>query len=261
MSSLLTNVFLDVMNTKYRGKPLRIRDLRCKLPLEETRDGGTRLVLHDAEGNDVYRLTVSPDDDPQNPRTDWDQITRMFCWHRNYAMGDPSPNHSRQSFRCWEWDDRFKDADQIIAEFGPGVVRPLYLMDHSVISISTGPFNCPWDSGQVGWIYISYDAANKLLVDKPLKNPERSKTLHKKILKCFDCDVQVYDQYLRNDVWQYLVEACEPCHLCRHVDWTTVDSCCGIYGFDDCLSEALTVLRNLVETSLANRGDLLQNNP
>ena len=37
------------------------------------------------------------------------------------------------------------------------VILPLYLYDHSGITISTGPFSCPWDSGQVGWIKAPKD--------------------------------------------------------------------------------------------------------
>ena len=42
------------------------------------------------------------------------------------------------------------------------VILPLYLYDHSGITISTGPFSCPWDSGQVGWIYAPKDTFRKV---------------------------------------------------------------------------------------------------
>ena len=35
------------------------------------------------------------------------------------------------------------------------IVLPVYLYDHSGIRISTSPFSCPWDSGQVGVIYCT----------------------------------------------------------------------------------------------------------
>ena len=43
----------------------------------------------------------------------------------------------------------------IVEALGKYVILPLYLYDHSGITMSTGPFSCPWDSGQVGWIYAS----------------------------------------------------------------------------------------------------------
>lgn len=35
------------------------------------------------------------------------------------------------------------------------IVLPLHLYDHSGITMSTGGFSCPWDSGQVGYIYVT----------------------------------------------------------------------------------------------------------
>jgi len=43
----------------------------------------------------------------------------------------------------------------IVEDLGKHVILPLYLYDHSGITMSTSVFSCPWDSGQVGWIYAS----------------------------------------------------------------------------------------------------------
>jgi hypothetical protein len=37
------------------------------------------------------------------------------------------------------------------------VVLPLYLYDHSGLTISTSPFSCRWDSGQVGYIHTTFE--------------------------------------------------------------------------------------------------------
>ena len=37
------------------------------------------------------------------------------------------------------------------------VFLPLYLFDHSGITMNTSGFSCPWDSGQVGWIFCTPD--------------------------------------------------------------------------------------------------------
>lgn len=34
-------------------------------------------------------------------------------------------------------------------------------MDHSGLAMQTTSFNDPWDSGQVGWIYVSKEDALK----------------------------------------------------------------------------------------------------
>jgi len=40
---------------------------------------------------------------------------------------------------------------------GYNVILPLYLYDHSGLTMNTVGYSCPWDSGQVGWIYATYD--------------------------------------------------------------------------------------------------------
>ncbi|SNS23209.1 hypothetical protein SAMN05446037_1006135 [Anaerovirgula multivorans] len=41
----------------------------------------------------------------------------------------------------------------IISEYA--VILPLYLYDHSGITMSSSPFSCQWDSVQVGWIFCT----------------------------------------------------------------------------------------------------------
>ena len=38
---------------------------------------------------------------------------------------------------------------------------PLYLYDHSGITMNTGGFSCSWDSGQMGWIYATKEDIQK----------------------------------------------------------------------------------------------------
>ena len=33
-------------------------------------------------------LRIVQDIDPQNPRTEWDNLGKMFCWHSRYDLGD-----------------------------------------------------------------------------------------------------------------------------------------------------------------------------
>lgn len=44
---------------------------------------------------------------------------------------------------------------EIVEKSNKYVILPLYLYDHSGITMNTSGFHCNWDSGQVGWIYAS----------------------------------------------------------------------------------------------------------
>ncbi len=107
------------------------------------------------------------------------------------------------------------------------VILPLYLYDHSGITISTSSFNDPWDSGQVGWIYVLNDAIKKEFCVAEITDEIRQKAID--ILKN---EVETYDTYLRGDVYGYVLEEKIKCEHCGHVDTREIDSCWGFYGYN-----------------------------
>src|SRR5690554_4898572 len=105
-----------------------------------------------------YKLFIEHDDDPMNPRTEWDNLCTMVCFHNRYSLGDEDHGYSSKDFNSWE-----ELAGQIVKDHDPSVMQPLYLYDHSGISISTGEFVCRWDSGQVGFIFVGRKKAREAL--------------------------------------------------------------------------------------------------
>lgn len=177
-------------------------------------------------------IKIIADTDPESPR-EWSTFGRMVCWHRRYNLGDwrkdqRYPEHTDGTtfsdpgdFREW-WRENGKG----------GVILPLFLYDHSGITMSTGPFSCPWDSGQVEYIYatremILAEFGGKILTAKRKQQAE-------KILRQ---EVETYDQYLTGDIWGYVIEDEEGNYL---------ESCWGFYGSDYCKTEALSMADHLV---------------
>lgn len=103
------------------------------------------------------------------------------------------------------------------------IILPLYLYDHSGITISTSPFGCPWDSGQVGWIYITYPEIEEEYGEITGKAIEKAEQVLKN-------EVKIYDMYLMGDVYGYMLEEKKECNSCGHIDYKLVDSCWGFYG-------------------------------
>ena len=103
----------------------------------------------------------------------------------------------------------------------------LYLYDHSGITMSTSSFSCPWDSGQVGYIYISKADARKEFSWKKL-----TKKRVEEVEKCLKSVVETYDMWLTGDVWGYEIYGPDD-----DEDFPQ-DSCWGFYGYDYCLQEA-----------------------
>jgi hypothetical protein len=106
-----------------------------------------------------------------------------------------------------------------LVELSGAVVLPLYLYDHSGITMSTGSFNDPWDSGQVGYIYVTK------------KEIETLGWPADKVEEYLKGSVEDYDNYLTGNVWGYVVEDYDEKEGC----WDDGDSCWGFYGdyYDD----------------------------
>ena len=110
-------------------------------------------VVYEQE-NDKYKLVVYLDDNAENPR-DWSNICTMVCGHKRYRLGDEQADTENQYS---SWQEQLEE--EILKPNGGEdevVYLPLYLLDHSGLRMNTTGFGCPWDSGQVGWIYATKD--------------------------------------------------------------------------------------------------------
>ena len=160
---------------------------------------------------DAVVRVIQDTEGAESPR-EWTNLGTMACWHRRYNLGDVQPRET---------------PDEWLKENAPegSVVLPLYLYDHSGITMSTTPFSCPWDSGQVGFIVGNKDP-------KVLENYGLTGADDEMIRQRLVAEVKVYDQYMQNDVYAYVLEQHKKCGTCGHEEWEVLDSCCGFYGTD-----------------------------
>lgn len=86
--------------------------------------------------------------------------------------------------------------------------------------MSTNSFHDPWDSGQVGWIYVT-----KAEIRKEFDVKQVSKRILEKTAEVLENEVQVYDCYLKGDVYGFVVYERGP-----HGEFEAVDSCYDFYG-------------------------------
>jgi hypothetical protein len=128
-----------------------------------------------------------------NPRIENCNLGKMWCWHRRYELGDADRNkYDTQNFSGWS---EMKAA--IMKNIKPIAILPLYLYDHSGITMSTRPFSCPWDSGQVGFIFFTRENL------KDLGYKVACKSAVEKAIACLEAEVRDYDAYLCGDVEEY----------------------------------------------------------
>lgn len=162
--------------------------------------------------NGEVRLKILRDENPDDPRH-WDNLGTMVCWHRRYLLGDLQPKESPEEYFEQEGlkDDVF--------------ILPLYLLDHSCITMKTSSFNDRWDSGQVGWIYVSHKKIKEEYGDLTPKTLD-------KVGRVLQSEVETYDLYLRGEIFGYIVEQYKFCDVCQKGSWESLDSVWGFYGRD-----------------------------
>jgi hypothetical protein len=174
-----------------------------------------------------YLISIDYDWDPSNPR-EWDNFGTMVCFHNKYTLGD---KHDLQSPDYSSWAE-VRDAIEV--DEGAMVILPLYLYDHSGISMSVGASrgqHAAWDSGQVGFIYCT----DGDMVANGIKDLAQAEALLRG-------EVDAYNRYLTGDLYTYRIEKSSTCDSCQHTSAEFVDSCSGWYSVDDAMSEAMQVV-------------------
>lgn len=217
-----------------------------------------------SEQHYIYRIVR--DENPESPR-DWDNLGTMACWHRRHTLGDVQPECDTQEYLAdlIGWDDEKQEAvydywfnraegsdeerhttarnkleERVAEEFDRLFISlQIYLYDHGSITINTSGYSCPWDSGQLGLIYVGKE---KVRQEYGIKHV--TKAWEDKIQGYLDQEVQVYDQYLTGDVWGFQVfevpEGVDPEELSEEEieALEEVESCYGFFGEDVALEEA-----------------------
>lgn len=174
-----------------------------------------------------YLISIDYDFDPMNPR-EWDNFGTMVCFHGKYTLGD---KHDLQSPDYSSWAEV---RDAIEADLGAMVILPLYLYDHSGISMSVGASrgqHSAWDSGQVGFIYCT----DGDMVANGIKDLDQAEALLRG-------EVEAYNRYLTGQVYTYRIERQSTCDSCQHTSADFVDSCSGWDSVDDAMKEAMQVV-------------------
>lgn len=157
-----------------------------------------------------FAVEIHHDEDCGSPR-EYENLCHMVCAHDRYKLGDEQ-----------------RSEGETVGELRtrvPGIlaVLPLYLYDHSGISISTGDFGDRWDSGQVGWAYVTEESAEEM-------GCVGADWSREKLEEGIRGEVAIYDEFLRGNCYGYKIVSPEG---------DEIDSCWGFVGsLDDVRVEA-----------------------
>lgn len=188
-----------------------------------------------------YKIEITQETDCEvfNPRQD-DNLGTMICFHNRYVLGDKDHGYSTDDYNS------FEEMEQAIwKNENAGVVLPLYLLDHSGITMNTTGFSCPWDSGQIGFIFISKE---KMRYEYSCKRV--SMKLSRRVAGYLKSEVQTYDQYLTGDIWHYCITNTETDE--------EVDAVGGYFGSSDAMESAEETVKYLIQNDKEKNGVQLE---
>ena len=156
-------------------------------------------------------INIYHDENPESPR-EWDNLGTMYTSHRRYRPEE-------ELAKYFETEDVFESygvfRDDFLRRY---VALPVYLYDHSGLTVSTGPFSCPWDSGLFGIIAVPVEQVKKEYGWKNLTSKRRKIIEHR-----LNGEVETYDHFLTGEV--YGVEVTP-----KGDDENIVYECWGYYG-------------------------------
>lgn len=209
------------------------------------------------------KILIEHDEDYRGPRRDNDNFGTLVCWHTRHDLGDKHTYRDPVTFQreVLRTVSPFKtenmELDKLAAMFDRYFLwLPVYLYDHSGLTIATAPFSCPWDSGRLGYIYVSKKAAMANWKKKSLTAKVDWKaadgtdqTVEAASLRLLRGEVEEYDAYLRGEVYQFQTQA---------PDGEIIDGCCAFVGAETLQDDGdlITQAKESIDDFLAKQAEL-----
>lgn len=162
----------------------------------------------------MLTLEIIHDPDTENPVAEDHFISTLAMFHKQYVLGNQNHGIRHEDFSGWDEMEAY-----IRKEKDAAVVLPIYMYDHSGITIKHTPFSYPFDSGQVGFGYITKKHLRGTFGWKNITQKRRRHAEQELI-----CEIEIYDKYLTGDVWGYVI---------KDQDGVEIEACWGIFGHDE----------------------------
>lgn len=151
---------------------------------------------------------------------EWDNLG-TFVYKSNKYSFDPTTDINVRN-----WSDA-----EIKELLDSSISIPVYMYDHSGISISTSPFSCPWDSGLFGYYIISKDKVKEEYGGKII-----SKKLKNQILKYLENEIKVWNDWVEGNIFKYSI-----------FEKDELLDCCGGYYGDEGIEEAILQAKDFID--------------
>lgn len=182
----------------------------------------TKIKLNTIKAKNIYgelfTVIETYDDNAINPRNRSDvvYVSHFYTFERKYCSPDA---HGYRSINEWADSNDFnlgsspEDLIESMAHNGY-IALPVWRYEHGGVSYSAAmnnPYNCPWDSGMVGIIYVAYKADQE---DECIKTKDDA-------IKMLKEEVDEYSKYINGELRIYevydednnLVDSMDECYI------------------------------------------------
>jgi len=174
-----------------------------------------------------YNIEIIQDDDPMSPLGE-ELLGTVIHTHSKHVIG-----HKKLSV------DEIKE----IESREDVVSLPYYIYSHGDIQVSTTPFSCKWDSGQVGIIYVTEDK-----IKEELEVQEITPEVLDNVKQILIAEVTSLNKYFNGGYVGYFITDSQG---------NFKDSCCGFYDEDLCKKEAEDVVEYYTRPNSIKLGEEL----
>lgn len=168
-----------------------------------------------------YTIEIHYDEWGESPR-EWDNMGTLVTFSSRYTIGD---------------DHNFTNAGELINFIEDNKDKlyylPVYMYDHGGIAISTKPYSCPWDSGQIGYIYAEKEKSKEDKLPYPYAALEN--------------EVDILNDYLQGRVYGYKI---------FNDEGEELDSCWGYIGDMGYCEEAAEQVVDYYDRTMPKQYDL-----
>lgn len=178
-----------------------------------------------------YKIEISPDPYPENPRS-WDNLGHIVCSHRRYSLGDEN-DVPWNDLHSWDEVEEWLLSNKKIVS-----ILPLCALDHSGFYIQVGKVFTPdfyygFDSGRIGFAYVTKE---------DLKRCGTKKTDAENALRL---EVEAYAHYIAGDFLMASISK----------DGNVTDMLSGYIDYDEILKEAKEVVDLDIKLEAKNVSD------
>lgn len=171
----------------------------------------------------------------ENPRTEWSNSGTIISFATREFSSDPNTFPLNIKVRNRDDEGQFYFEDEAIegkfvlnhkgiikTSEGKAYILPIYMYSHSGERISTIPFGDRWDSGLVGYIYMTEQKAKEEQLTR-----KDGKINWKAVKARLESEIETFDQYISSEVYGFISH-----NIKDGIIEEDEDSCYGFFGSD-----------------------------